>query len=209
MLDSNGNRFARQLLRDDGGFAEEEFYAILFKKFKNGTGYYGWNGLRYFLYEYELDLLEDSRQQKVSWESLLKTGKDKISIEHIYPQTETDEWAATFEDFSELAKKHCSGSLGNLLLLSASINSSLQNDSFSSKKKPKYDKAGNKLRNGYSDGSHSEIEVSKSKTWDANHIRTRGLKLLDFMEKRWDIKFSSMKAKRKLLFLDDEKEGGG
>lgn len=195
------------LFLDDGSFSEEEFYTILSKKFNNGTGYYGWNGLRYFLYEYELHLLEDSCQQKVSWESLLKTVKDKISIEHIYPQTETDEWAATFEGFSKLAKKHYSGSLGNLLLLSASINSSLQNDSFSSKKKPKYDKAGNKLRNGYSDGSHSEIEVSNGKTWGANDILTRGLKLLGFMEKRWNINFTNENAKRKLLFLDAENEG--
>ena len=192
------------LFLEDGSFSEEDFHTILTKKFKNGTGYYGWNGLRYFLYEYELQLLEDSRQQKVSWESLLKTGNDKVSIEHIYPQTETDEWAAAFEGCSDAEKMRYSGGLGNLLLLSASINSSLQNDSFSDKKKPKYDKAGKKLRNGYSDGSHSEIEVSSSKTWGANHIRTRGLKLLDFMAERWNIRFASKKAKKSLLFLSAE-----
>ena len=77
-------------------FRSSDFYNNLFKKFKGGSGYYGWPGLRYFLYEYETSLLSESRQKKVEWNDLLKTEKDKISIEHIYPQTETDEWAAFF-----------------------------------------------------------------------------------------------------------------
>lgn len=193
------------LFEEDGRFTGEEFFNFLSKKFKSGPGFYGWNGLRYFLYEYELDLLEDSRQQKVSWDSLLKTGKDRISIEHIYPQTETNEWSSAFKGLSKSEKARCAGSLGNLLLLSASINSSLQNDSFLNKKKPKYDNSGNKLRNGYSDGSHSEIEVSTNEVWEINNIRTRGLRLLDFMEERWDIKFSCKEEKQRLLFLDWEK----
>ena len=64
-------------------------------------GYYKWNGLRYFLYEYELSLMTGSRQQKVSWDDLLKTPKDKISIEHILPQTSTEYWDEIFEDIDE------------------------------------------------------------------------------------------------------------
>ena len=203
-LAENLNESSGYLFWDDDTFDETEFHTFLAKKFKNGRGYYSWSGLRYFLYEYELELLQESRQQKVSWESLLKTGKDKISIEHIYPQTESEEWETAFKRLSDVEKRYYAGSLGNLLLLSASINSSLQNDGFSSKKKPKYDDAGNKLRNGYSDGSHSEIEVSNSKTWGPNHIRKRGMSLLEFMEKRWDIQFVSSKAKKRLLFLDAE-----
>lgn len=189
---------------EDGSFWEEDFHALLAKKFKAGNGYYGWAGLRYFLYEYELSLLEESRQQKVDWESLLKSGKDRISIEHIYPQTETDDWVDEFGDLSDEQKKQYGGSLGNFLLLSASINSSLQNDSFAKKKKPKFGKKGVKIRNGYSDGSHSEIEVSKSKKWTQKHIQKRGLKLLGFMEKRWGIEFGSEKVKKQLLFLNNK-----
>ncbi len=43
-----------------------------------------------------------------------------------------------------------------------SVNASLQNDSYDDKKHAKYDLAGKKIRNGYADGSHSEIEVSQS-----------------------------------------------
>ncbi len=191
-------------LFENGCFNETEFHTILIKKFKNEAGYYSWNGIRYFLYEYERHLLSESRQSKVNWESLLISKGDKISIEHIYPQTETKEWAVTFKGFSDLKKKNCSGSLGNLLLLSLSINSSLQNDSFLKKKAPKYDEAGKKLRNGYSDGSHSEIEVSSNEEWNQEKILERGIKLLDFMERRWDIKFASNEVKEQLLFLNTD-----
>ncbi|HUV01671.1 MAG TPA: hypothetical protein VMW32_11970 [Bacteroidales bacterium] len=77
----------------DGTLKINDFYNILFKKFERQVGYYDWYGLRYFLYEYELSLLSESRQKKVDWSDLLRKEKDKISIEHIYPQTETEEWA--------------------------------------------------------------------------------------------------------------------
>ena len=70
----------KKRLRDWTSFFKfEEFHLLLQKKFENGEGYYDWFGLRYFLYEYELDLLSKSRQKKVDWDDLLKTPKDKIS----------------------------------------------------------------------------------------------------------------------------------
>lgn len=83
---------------DECHFRLSNLYNVLEKKFDNGDGFYGWSGLRYFLYEYELSLLSQSRQQKVEWSDLLKTSKDKISIEHIYPQTATEDWAEQFRD---------------------------------------------------------------------------------------------------------------
>jgi uncharacterized protein with ParB-like and HNH nuclease domain len=200
MLDES----AKFLFNKDGSFWDDDFKTLMAKKFKGGKGYYGWSGIRYFLYEYELSLLEDSRQKKVDWTSLLKHEKDRISIEHIYPQTDSDDWQESFGSLSENEKVHFEGSLGNLLLLSASINSSLQNDSFSLKKKPKYDHSGNKIRNGYSDGSHSELEVAKRRKWTPNHIRQRGISLFKFMEFRWDFKFSSNRVRSQLLFLQPE-----
>jgi hypothetical protein len=99
-------------------------------------------------------------------------------------------------------------SLGNLLLLSSAINSSLQNDAFVEKKKPKLAADGNKLRNGYADGSHSEIEVSRNEDWGPDQIRERGKRLLKFLEKRWQIQFPDDAAKEALLFIgaaDDAK----
>lgn len=185
----------------DGHFSTDDFFLLLQKKFENDQGYYGWPGLRYFLYEYELSLLSDSRQKKVDWTDLLRTPKDKISIEHIFPQTETAEWAAAFKDIGEREREAYRNSLGNLLLLSSAINSSLQNAPFSEKKEPKCARDGSKLRNGYSDGSHSEIEVSRYANWGPHEIRERGILLLKFMEKRWDISFADNAAREKLLFI--------
>ena len=187
------------------------FKDYLHKKFDTGdmNGFYGWNGLHYFLYEYELSLLSESRQQKVSWEDFLKTPKDKVSIEHIFPQTPTDNWKSRFSDIAEEDYRFYSGSIGNLLLLSMSINSSLQNDNFEGKKYPKKNERGKKIRNGYSDGSHSEIEVSQYDDWTPTTIEERGTKLLDFMKDRWDLDFESDEAKRALLFLDRETDIDG
>lgn len=186
---------------DDGSFCVDDVIAMLRKKFEGGTGYYGWNGLRYFLYEYELSLLSESRQKKVDWNDLLKTEKDKISIEHIYPQTASKRWVNEFANVSPKERQIYLGSLGNLLLLSSAINSSLQNDGFAEKKKPKYNSGGKKVRNGYCDGSHSEIEVSQNDTWGPEQIRDRSLRLLEFMAKRWGISFASDEERGRLLFL--------
>ncbi|MCY4041399.1 MAG: DUF262 domain-containing HNH endonuclease family protein [Gammaproteobacteria bacterium] len=189
---------------DEGEFRDLDFYSLLEKKFSNnGDGYYGWSGLRYFLYEYELSLLSDSRHEKVDWTSLRKTPKDKISIEHIYPQSETTEWKPAFKGKRKKERDAYRNSLGNLLLLSSAINSSLQNDSFAEKKDPKFNSDGTKLRNGYADGSHSEIEVSRYDDWGPDEIRERGIRMLKFMEKRWDIRFADDAAREKLLFIPE------
>ena len=182
-------------------FRKDDFYVLLQKKFENGQGYYDWSGLRYFLYEYELELLSSSRQKKVDWADLLKTPKDKISIEHIYPQTETVAWEPAFRSIRMQDREAYRNSLGNLLLLSSAINSSLQNDAFAEKKKPKYNRDGSKLRNGYADGSHSEIEISRCEDWGLDEIRERGIRLIRFMEKRWDICFADDQAREKMLFI--------
>lgn len=192
-------------LHEDGTFRTAEFSTIMFKKFaEGGSGYYGWAGIRYFLYEYELSLLQQSRQKKVDWSDLLKSERDKVSIEHIYPQTETPEWAAPFAEIEPERRTNYQGSLGNLLLLSQSINSSLQNDSFSLKKNARFDDSGKKIRNGYSDGSHSEIEVAQVPAWDPEQVRLRGIKLLKFMEERWGLKIKDDIEREKLLFLTPE-----
>jgi hypothetical protein len=129
---------------------------------------------------------------------------DKVSIEHIYPQnTDNKCWKKDFKDsYNKPAQYFFQGTLGNLLILSQSINSSLQNDCFIDKKNPKYNENNVKIRQGYKDGSHSEIEVAGYDDWTPDTILDRGMKLLEFMEKRWNLKFENDKAKQELLFLD-------
>ena len=141
--------------------------------------------------------------QKIDWTLFIKGEKDKVSIEHIYPQTPIkDCWQDSFNNYSEKEKIILQGTLGNLLPLSKSINSSLQNDCFNDKKNPKFNDKNEKIRQGYSDGSHSEIDVSKYNEWTPETILQRGIQLLDFMERRWGLKFKDKRAKIDLLFLN-------
>lgn len=61
------------------------FQNFIEKKFKSGGGFYNWNGLRYFLYEYEMEKVRQRGSQKIDWKLFVKGEKDKVSIEHIYP----------------------------------------------------------------------------------------------------------------------------
>lgn len=190
-----------------GLFNSRTFLARSEKRLKGGGGYYWWPALRYFLFEYELSLLAGSRQAKVSWDELRKSERDMISIEHIFPQTPTPSWEIVFSNVPRDRWVNYETALGNLLILSHSINSSLQNDDFADKKTPRFDSEGTKIRNGYSDGSHSEIEVASCTAWGPDQIRDRSLKLIKFLERRWNIDFGSDQARLKLLFLWFEETG--
>ena len=78
----------------------------------------------------------------------------------------------------------------------------MQNDCFNDKKKAKINDKKEKIRQGYYDGSHSEIEVSNYRTWDADSILDRGIKLLKFMETRWNLQFEDESCMEEFLFLD-------
>lgn len=202
--DSMQNIFA-----EDGNYLSGDFFSHLEKRFNKGTGYYGWSGLRYFLYEYELHLLSNLNQKKVDWSDLLKTPKDKVSIEHIYPQSDPTHWKQAFKGIRKKERQRYQSSLGNLLVLSMSINASLQDDSFDEKRKQKKDRSGKVLRAGYADGSHSEIEVAGQREWGPDQIRQRGERLLRFMEERWNIRFEDEETRLGLLFIEwtDVEEG--
>lgn len=165
---------------------------------KNGQeGFYGWNGLRYFLYEYELHLQGDAGT-KVTWEAFNSRTKEE-TIEHIYPQTPTEPyWVAHFKGIRPAERHILQNSLGNLLLLSRKKNSTLQNDGFD-EKKCKLTKNGKKT--GYYNGSYSEIEVAKNDEWTPEKIKQRGMDMLNFMEIRWHFKFSDWGIDKENLLL--------
>lgn len=190
---------------DDIDFAKQNFVNRIEKYFSTGNGYYAWNSLRYFLYEYEAMLAEKNNIGRFrTWSMFTKSERDKVSIEHILPQTPTKYyWRNMFRQFNDSEIKMLSGALGNLLPLSQSVNSSLQNDSFDEKKHSK-----TTGRRGYENGSHSEIEVSKLQDWTAFDIYSRTKKLLVFMQERWNLQFND-KQLEKLIgisFVNDGRE---
>ena len=161
-------------------------------------GFYHWDGLRYVLYEHEQWLREKGKNatNKLSWESLNTHKSDHVTVEHVFPQTPTDPyWVEHFQHFNDQQKRLLTHSLGNLVPLSRSKNSSLQNDSFHLKKN-------NGDGVGYYNGSVSENEIALSTDWTAEAIVKRGLDLLAFIENRWNLKLGDETFKQKLLHAD-------
>ncbi len=170
-------------------------------RYKRDMGFYKWKGIRYFLYEYEKYLQSDN-EEKVDWKMVEKNQNDKITIEHVFPQTADDPYWT--ERFGDSVLLH---SLGNLLLLSRSKNSELQNHPFNKKKKTSRDENGNIVYNGYDTGSHSEIYVANEyEEWTPSAIQDRGKKMLEFLKVHWNINhdFTDDEVK-KLLNLSGEK----
>lgn len=172
----------------------------------NYNGFYSWAAIRYFLYEYEkyIEKEECGRGDvsSLSPETFFRVdSKDSMSIEHICPQTPTNEyWKEKFCDYNDKQMHIIKNTLGNLLPLSNHINKKYQNDSF----KDKVNGIKNK-RCGYCNGSYSERKVAENKDWTFEQIKARGLEMLDFMEKRWDFKFENRDAKLKVLNINDIK----
>jgi uncharacterized protein with ParB-like and HNH nuclease domain len=156
--------------------------------FQKNEGYYSWNGLRYFLYEYELHLQKQANNnQKISWTDFNKRKKED-TIEHIYPQTATEScWQLAFKDVKKKDRKVFLHSLGNLVLLAKSKNSSLQNRCFDFKKRHPQESTEDQ---GFYNGSYSEIQVATYTIWTAIEILERGRKMLKFMESRWSFDIS-------------------
>lgn len=189
--EENGNYY--------GWFDLERFKNYIKELFSKNDrdGFYSWSGLRYFLYEYELHL-QDNANSKVTWEDFNKRKKED-TIEHIYPQSANDVyWKNRFGHLKPTERRLYLNSLGNLLLLSRSKNSKLQNYDFDKKKCLK-SKEGKDI--GYYNGSYSEIEVAKESEWTTERIKKRGLSMLQFMEERWKFKFKDWEIeKEEILF---------
>ncbi len=175
----------------------KNYLSEIFQNVNEKKGYYAWNGIHYFLYEYEL-FLQRSEEQKVTYESFIKRN----SVEHIYPQTSIDEcWEIAFVTYSNEQRLKLKNTLGNLLLLSVPKNASLQNKCFEFKKRRQV--VGNPSEfKGYFNGSHSEIAVNTYNNWTAKEILERGIKMLNFLEKRWEVRLGTFDQKKSLLFID-------
>ena len=189
------------ILKDENFISIESPMSKIGRLFKSNQGYYKWSTIRYFLYEYELHLKgKTGTDIKLTPDAIFKKDeKDKISIEHIYPQTADNiYWLKRFGQYTENSIHYIANTLGNLLPLSMSINSSFQNDSFDDKKDGK-----NNRERCYSNGCYSEMEVATYPDWNIETIKNRGLDMLDFMAERWRFKFANESDKEKMLFLND------
>ena len=165
----------------------------LFKR----DGFYTWKSLKYILYIYDLSQCQSPSEQQLNPNDYFKQDpRDSYSVEHVYPQKATDEyWIERFSEYNGIAlddkkRKALSSSIGNLLPLSKRVNSRLQNNSFNEKKER------------YSNGSKSEIDVSREPEWTPETILNRGLKIVNFMQKEFEFTFENKAEKKKFLGLD-------
>lgn len=173
-----------------------EFIDSIWSKFKH-NGYYRWESIKYFLFEYELSLQTTSKtkRKKIDWREYNINKEDYVTVEHIFPQNAKQLDWPKFKEYTSNQIKLLSDSLGNLLPLSKPKNSSLQNIKFENKVD------NNKNKTGYRYGSYSENEISKLSDWTPNDILTRGLTLFTFLEKRWKINIGDDSRKTELLGL--------
>ena len=166
--------------------------------FRNNSGFYGWAALRYFLFEYEQHLRKQAVKQegKIDWNEFTTARRDYVTVEHIFPQTpKLDEWKS-FAALTSEQLRYLTNSLGNLLALSQSRNSSFGRRAFDLKKQDA------KGVTGYYNGSYSEIEVAQEPDWTPLAIRTRGLKMVEFLENHWSISLGSQSDKTRFLCLE-------
>jgi uncharacterized protein DUF262/uncharacterized protein DUF1524 len=114
-------------------------FVSVFASWTKGYGYYAWRSIRYFMFEYEQELLLKSKtkRQKLIWEQFAEENfdEDYRTVEHIYPQRVVDEcWKTPFAQYTIKQRNVLKNSIGNLVPLSKPKNSSLQNKCFAEKK---------------------------------------------------------------------------
>lgn len=163
-------------------------------------GYYSWAGIRYFLFEYNLEMQLTSKtdRPKIFWPEYSERKKDFVSVEHVYPrQARHVYWTSRFGSLSQKQKETLRNSLGNLLPLSQPKNSSLSNKPFPEKVDGKPNQT-----IGYRFGCYVENDVAKEVEWTPEVILARGIKMLKFMEKRWGLPLGDDAKKQTLLGLD-------
>lgn len=167
------------------------------------SGYYSWKQLRYFMFEYEQDLRQASKttRQLLKWSDDISRehySKDHKTIEHIYPQkASSGYWTQAINErgYSIKERNMLKNSIGNLLPVSHAKNASLSNKSFEEKKGSESNQV------GYRYGCLSEIQVSACEEWTGIEILRRGIYLLGFLERRWNLKIGDASKKAEVLGL--------
>jgi uncharacterized protein with ParB-like and HNH nuclease domain len=184
--------------RTDDFFSIEKAIGGMKDLFSRDEGFYSWSGLKYFLYEYEQYLRRQAGMEiaRLQWPEFVRSKKDHVTVEHIYPQTAKSADWPKFNDLPKKERQALLNSLGNLLPLSHSRNAKFSNRPFAAKKQ---DADGVQ---GYYNGSYSEIKVAQNGDWTPDSIRQRGIEMLAFLAQRWSISMGASDEKLRFLSLD-------
>ncbi|MEH2328554.1 DUF262 domain-containing protein [Nostoc sp.] len=182
-------RVAKKIRRDSGASVADLLCSIAeigsdftietaVEELKKHDFYSDWQKeLRYFFFRYEEYLAQTNGTQldQVIWNEIWKSNLND-TIEHILPQ---DKSKPGWENFTEDEHKQLLHAIGNLCLLSPSLNSEASNKCFSDKKEI-YKKA-----NLISiDKIIYEDRVERS-VWDTDAIKHRSEELIKFAIEQW------------------------
>ncbi len=128
--------------------------------------------LRYFFYKYEDHLCKENKAQKnIVWDQIWRESPLR-SIEHIFPQTPKAAWKGKLG--KGINYENHIHRLGNLVLLTPGMNSSIQNQGFSEKRKK------------YSDQNMSIVrEITRKNDWTLSTIEAREKKLIAWAKETW------------------------
>lgn len=146
------------------------------RELKDTDCYNGWEDyLRYFMFRYE-EYLAKQAGSEISMEiwSQIWDELPSLSIEHIHPQTITDEWKGKFGTKKEFLERQVNR-LGNLILLPPKVNTRASNRPFPIKKEI-YQKYG-MLRH-----IHELLELEE---WNKEEMEKREDTLLSWAESEW------------------------
>jgi hypothetical protein len=162
-----------------GYFNVESIQTTIADRLRSQDGFYDWQFGKLLMYLWEEHLRGDrGRPVKRTWE---KFAWDE-SVEHIYPQNPHEQWAddVTINARSKRAKSTIHNSLGNLLLLSRSVNSQVSNHPYVSFE----DLVGKRQR--FLGGSYSEMQVAlQCQRWGVVQIAARGIAIMRLAQRTW------------------------
>lgn len=167
----------RQLRSELLGYCPTHLFVEEFKLNDEENNWYGWSGLKYFLYEYE-EFLADAHTVQLPWKAVAKRPIEQ-TIEHIFPQTGTDPyWVQRFPKTAARCFLH---DLGNLCL-------TIDNSAYGKKGFPE-----KKGQPGAEDACYAnsnlfqERELAAVPEWNAEAIRNRREKLVRWALERWHV----------------------
>ncbi|OMG55062.1 hypothetical protein BJN45_07905 [Azonexus hydrophilus] len=177
-----------------GIFSEEDVLRAVERRFRENEGYYKWDFARLAMYEYEESFHKNGNNPvKLGWNDF---SFDE-TVEHIYPRDPAGKGKAYWDKHFEIdgrsnrnrrLSKALQNSVGNLLFLSRSANSSASNEAYTLIEKG----AEVGKRGKFSNASYSATEVAQTfEHWNALTIGIRGVAILKFIERRWNINLSN------------------
>lgn len=151
--------------------------------------WYRWSALKFFLYEYELNLLRGAAPDTDY--SYFEKSKRQKTVEHILPQTATSKYWT--EQFDNDQRRRCTHALGNLAL-------TLDNSAYSNKDFPAKRGAagpGEPERTCYAQGAlRQERELAKLADWDAAQVEKRQKRLAKWALGHWAVDLTGLDDER-------------